>query len=191
IFDGADVVMLSAETATGEHPVEAVEMMQRIITAAEVERDRVAWRRRRGTEFTEDFAQAICDAATLVAAEVGAKYIVAFTQSGSTAGLLAKYRPHVPLLAFTPHSRVRSRLALHWGVTPMVMEIANSIDRLIANLERRLIEEELARRGEIIVIICGAPLDIRGRTNLMKIHRVGDVTRLDEGESGDSASRAN
>ena len=191
IFDGADVVMLSAETATGEHPVEAVEMMQRIMTAAETERDRAAWHRRRGTEFTEDFAQAICDAATLVAAEVGAKYIVAFTQSGSTAGLLAKYRPHVPLLAFTPHSRVRARLALHWGVTPLVMEIANSIDRLIANLEIRLMEEGLARRGEIIVIICGAPLDVRGRTNLMKIHRVGDVTRLDEGVSGDAASLAN
>jgi pyruvate kinase len=191
IFDGADAVMLSAETATGEHPVEAVQMMQRITTAAETERDRGAWRRRRGTEFTEDFAQAICDAATLVAAEVGAKYIVAFTQSGSTAGLLAKYRPHVPLLAFTPHPRVRARLALHWGVTPLVMEIANSIDRLIANLEVRLMEEGLARRGEIIVIICGAPLDIRGRTNLMKIHRVGDVTRLDEGESGDAVSRAN
>ena len=100
--------------------------------------------------------------------------------AGSTAGLLAKYRPHVPLLAFTPHMHVRRRLALHWGVTPLVMEIANSIDRLIANLEVRLMDEDLARRGEIIVIICGAPLDIRGRTNLMKIHRVGDVTRLDE-----------
>jgi pyruvate kinase len=172
--------MLSAETATGEHPVEAVLMMERIIVAAEAERERSAWLRRRGTELTEDFAQAICDAATLVAAEVGAKFIVAFTQSGSTAGLLAKYRPHVSLLAFTPHSNVRSRLALHWGVTPLVMEIAHTIDRLIANLEERLMEEGLARKGEIIVIVCGAPLDVGGRTNLMKIHRLGDVTRLDE-----------
>ncbi|MGH7564875.1 MAG: pyruvate kinase, partial [Gemmatimonadota bacterium] len=181
IFDGADAVMLSAETATGEHPVEAVQMMERIIAAAEVERERAPWHRRRGTELTEDFAQAICDAATLVAAEVGARFIVAFTQSGSTAGLLAKYRPHVSLLAFTPRPNVRSRLALHWGVTPLVMEIAHSIDRLIANLEQRLMEEGLAHKGEIIVIICGAPLDVGGRTNLMKIHRLGDVTRLDEG----------
>ncbi len=179
IFDGTDAVMLSSETATGEHPVEAVQMMERIIAAAEVERERTAWHRRRGTELTEDFAQAICDAATLVAAEVGAKFIVAFTQSGSTAGLLAKYRPHVPLLAFTPHPNVRSRLALHWGVTPLVTEIAHSIDRLIANLELRLMEEGLARKGEIIVMVCGAPLDVGGRTNLMKIHRLGDVTRLD------------
>jgi pyruvate kinase len=190
IFDGADVVMLSAETATGEHPVEAVRMMQRIMAAAETERDRMAWRRRRGTELTEDFAQAICDASTLVAAEVGAKYIVAFTQSGSTAALLAKYRPHVPLLAFTPHPRVCSRLALHWGVTPLVMEIAHTIDRLISRLEERLMEESLARRGETIVIICGAPLDVGGRTNLMKIHRVGDVTRLDEGH-GESPTHSN
>jgi pyruvate kinase len=68
------------------------------------------------------------------------------------------------------------------------MEIANSIDRLIANLEIRLMEEGLARTGEIIVIICGAPLDIKGRTNLMKIHRVGDVTRLDESMSGAAPS---
>lgn len=189
IFDGTDAVMLSAETATGEHPVEAVQMMQRIITAAEVEQERLARRRRRGAELTEDFAQAICDAATLVAAEVGAKFIVAFTQSGSTAALLAKYRPHVPLLAFTPHSRVRSRLALHWGVTPLVMEIAHSIDRLIANLEKRLLEEDLARTGEIFVMVCGAPLDVGGRTNLMKIHRLGDVTRLDEAAS-DGSGRA-
>jgi pyruvate kinase len=178
IFDGADAVMLSAETATGQYPVEAAQMMERIMVAAELERERSAWRRRRGAEHTEDFGEAVCDASTLVAAEVGAKFIVAFTQSGSTAGLLAKFRPPVPLLAFTPHCHVRSRLALHWGVTPLVMEIPKTIDRLIADLEKFLIEGELARTGEIFVMVCGAPLDVGGRTNLMKIHRVGDVTRL-------------
>ncbi|MBA2633893.1 MAG: pyruvate kinase [Chloroflexi bacterium] len=178
IFDGTDAVMLSAETATGLHPVAVVEMMERIIIAAETEMQRTAWRRRRGTERTDDFAQAVCDAATLVAAEVGAKYIVSFTQSGSTAGLLAKYRPFVPLIAFTPHERIRNRLSLHWGVTPLVMEIRDTIDRLIADLEKRLMAEGLAEQGEVIVLVCGAPLDVGGRTNLMKIHRLGDVPRL-------------
>lgn len=191
IFDGADAVMLSAETATGEHPVEAVQMMERIMVAAEMERERTAWHRRRGTELTEDFAQAICDAATLVAAEVGARFIVAFTQSGSTAALLAKYRPHVPVLAFTPHPNIRARLALHWGITPLVMRIPKSIDRLIANLEKRLMQEEFARISEIFVMVCGAPLDVAGRTNLMKIHRLGDVTRLAGGAPGKRAPESN
>lgn len=181
IFDGADAVMLSAETATGVHPVEATAMMERIIVAAELEMERTAWRRRRGTERTDDFAQAVCDAATLVAAEVGAKNIVAFTQSGSTAALLAKYRPPVPLIAFTPFERVRNRLVLHWGVKPFVMEIRSTIDLLIADLERRLIEEGVAGEGETIVLICGAPLDVGGRTNLMKIHRLGEAPRLGDG----------
>jgi pyruvate kinase len=183
IFDGTDAVMLSAETATGDHPVETIEMMERIIVAAELEIERTPWRRRRDPQQTEDFGEAIGDAATAVAAAVGAKYVVAFTQSGSTAGLLAKYRPSVPLIAFTPNQRVRNRLAIHWGVQPLVTEIAETTDRLISELERRLVVENLAKEGEVIVIVCGAPLGIPGRTNLMKVHRIGDKLRL-----GDSAA---
>lgn len=181
IFDGTDAVMLSAETAIGDHPVEVVEMMERIIVAAEVEMQSAPWRAVQGTGLMVDFADAICDAATLVAAEVGAKYIVAFTQSGATAALLAKYRPSVPLIAFTPYPRVRNRLALHWGVTPLQMEIADTIDRLVRETERRLVKEKLASRGEVIIIVCGAPLDVGGKTNLMKIHRIGDQPRLGDG----------
>ncbi len=183
IFDGTDAVMLSAETATGNHPVETIEMMERIIVAAELEIERAPWRRRRDPQLTEDFGEAIGDAATVVAATVGAKYVVAFTQSGSTAGLLAKYRPSVPLIAFTPNQRVRNRLAIHWGVKPLVAEIAETIDRLISELERRLVVEDLAKEGEVIVLVCGAPLDIAGRTNLMKVHRIGDKPRLGDSEA--------
>jgi pyruvate kinase len=181
IFDGADAVMLSAETATGNHPVEAVEMMERIITAAEIEMERSPWKPFHAVTRVSDFADAVCDAATLVAAEVGARYIVAFTQSGSTAQLLSKYRPPSPLVALTPYPRVRNRLALSWGVTPMVMEIPVTIDRLIADLERLLMQEKLVEEGDIVVLVCGAPLDVGGRTNLMKIHRVGDKPRLGKG----------
>jgi pyruvate kinase len=183
IFDGTDAVMLSAETATGDHPVETIEMMERIIVAAELEIERAPWRRRRDPQRTEDFGEAIGDAATAVAAAVGAKYVVAFTQSGSTAGLLAKYRPSVPLIAFTPNERVRNRLAIHWGVKPLVTEIAETTDRLISELERRLVVENLAKEGEVIVIVCGAPLGIAGRTNLMKVHRIGDKLRLGDSEA--------
>jgi len=177
IFDGTDAVMLSAETATGDHPVASVEMMERIVVAAELEMEREPWRPIT-VERTGDYAEAVCDAATLVAAEVDARRIVAFTQSGATAMLLAKYRPSAPLVAFTPYPRVRNRLGLAWGVSPHVMEIADTIDGLIEQTEVRLVEMGIASEGETIVIMCGAPLDVGGKTNLMKIHRIGDEPRL-------------
>jgi pyruvate kinase len=177
IFDGTDAVMLSAETATGLHPIEAVKMMERITIAAEQEMESAGWRSH-PAERVPDFSDAISDAATLVAAEVGARYIVAFTQSGATVALLAKYRPPVPLVAFTPYRQARDRLTLHWGVTPLKMEIPDTIDRLIAETEKRLVREGLASRDDVIVLVCGAPLDVGGRTNLMKIHRIGDKARL-------------
>jgi pyruvate kinase len=181
IFDGADAVMLSAETATGAHPVEAVEMMERITATAEIEMERSPWKPFHAVSRVTDFADAVCDAATLVAAEVGARYIVAFTQSGSTAQLLSKYRPPAPLIAFTPYPSVRNRLALSWGVNAMVMKIPGTIDRLIADLDECLIAEKLVEQGDIVVLVCGAPLNVGGRTNLMKIHRVGDKPRLGKG----------
>ena len=80
------------------------------------------------------------------------------------------------MIAFTPYLTVYNRLALSWGVTPMVMDIPVTIDRLIADLEKRLIREEVVEEGDIVVIICGAPLDVSGRTNLMKIHRGRQAT---------------
>ncbi|MBW3660744.1 MAG: pyruvate kinase [Gemmatimonadetes bacterium] len=179
IFDGTDAVMLSAETATGIYPVEAIEMMERITVTAEMEMERSPWQPHPGhVEPVEDYAHAICDAATLVAVEVGARWVVAFTQSGATPALLAKYRPRVPLVAFTPYRRVRNRLAIHWGVSPFVMDIPDTIDRLIEETERRLVKEAIAAEGETIVLVCGAPLDVGGRTNLMKIHKIGEKPRL-------------
>lgn len=178
IYDGTDAVMLSAETAIGKHPIDSVKMMERIIVTAEVEMEREPWKRRREDTGNVDFANAVADAASLVAAEIGARYIVAFTQSGSTAALMAKYRPSVPLVAFTPNEVVQNRLTIHWGVTPKVMEIPDTIDRLIADTERRLIDEGFVNEGDVIVFVCGAPLDVGGRTNLMKIHRIGEKSRL-------------
>jgi pyruvate kinase len=180
ILDGTDAVMLSAETATGDHPVESTEMMERITVVAELEMERSGWTSGWEEREVRDFSVATCRAARLVAKSVGAKYIVAFTQSGSTTALLAKLRPSVPLVAFTPFERVRNRVSLQWGVSPHVMEIPGTIDKLIQVTERRLIGAGLASVGDVVIIVCGAPLDIGGKTNLMKIHRLGDKPRLAE-----------
>jgi pyruvate kinase len=155
IFDGVDAVMLSAETSVGEHPVAAVEMMERITSAAEVEMEKSPWKPVHAVVRVTDFADAICDAATLVAAEVGAKYIVAFTQSGSTAQLLSKYRPPVPLIAFTlPQRSKPARDELggepHGDGDP-------GHDRPTDRGPREAADPGRARDGrDIVVLVCGA-----------------------------------
>jgi pyruvate kinase len=175
IFDATDAVMLSSETASGKYPIEAVEVMARIILAAEAHlRERPTLARQR-IERNLTFTDAITDAACTAAVETNARLIACFSQTGKTVGLLAKYRPPVPVVAFSPFEEARRRMSMFWGVDPHVMEIPDNIDRLIAQLERRLLEEGLASEGETVVIVCGAPLDVPGRTNLLKLHTVGDV----------------
>jgi pyruvate kinase len=178
ILDGTDAVMLSSETASGRHPIEAVDVMDRIVRAAEDYQLESGWIGGPALHpGPAGFTQAISDVACQAAQETGARLIACFTQSGRTAALLSKNRPAVPLVAFTPYAPVRNRMAALWGVDPYVMEIPDNIDRLIERLDRRLAAEGLAASGDPVVIVCGAPLDVGGRTNLLKLHRVGEVER--------------
>ncbi len=175
IFDGTDAVMLSSETASGRFPVEAVEVMDRIIRAAEDHQLEKGLLGIHAVEKNLTFTDAICDAACFAALETDARMIACFTQSGRTAAVLSKYRPPIPIVALSPFESARNAMAALWGVEPHVMEIPDNIDRLIGQLERRLLEERLASRGDTVVIVCGAPLDLPGRTNLVKLHTVGDA----------------
>lgn len=173
ILDGTDAVMLSGETAIGKYPVEAVTMMKRIICKAEEElfRRHPVYEGRAEGEPT--IAHAISDAACLAAADVGAKAIVVFTQSGFTALLVSKRRPKAPIIAFTPDEKVQRRLNLLWGVVPKFLPFTESTDKLLALMDERLISEGLAKEGDIVVIIAGIPVPAKGRANFLKIHQVG------------------
>ncbi|MBI4455588.1 MAG: hypothetical protein HY644_06790 [Acidobacteria bacterium] len=103
---------------------------------------------------------------------VKARYIIAFTQSGATANLIAKYRPGSRVLAFTPYEEVVRRLKLTWGVTPMRMLPISNVDELIGALEKELLTRKLARRGDRLAILTGAPILERGHTSLLKLHEV-------------------
>lgn len=175
IFDATDAVMLSSETASGKYPVEAVEVMDRIIRAAEAHQLEKGWLGFHALGKNLTFTDAVCDAACYAALETNAKLIACFTQSGKTAALLAKYRPAMAIAAFSPFESAVRQMAMLWGVEPYVMEIPDNIDRLIASLERRLLLEGVAQKGDTVVIVCGAPLDLPGRTNLLKLHTIGDV----------------
>lgn len=170
IFDGTDAVMLSAETASGKYPVEAVGMMARIIEAAESsihEFPRPAGQER--LKVAETVAELVCHASR----ELHMKLIAVFTHSGFTARLVSRYRPLVPIIAFSPEVETRRRLALLWGVTSRSIVDIKKIDGLAAIAEKRLLEERLVRKGDVIGIVAGTPMGIRGTTNFMKFHVIG------------------
>jgi pyruvate kinase len=170
IFDGSDAVMLSAETATGRYPVEAVSMMARIIDEAEASMHEfprpVAQER---LKVAETVAELVCHASR----ELHMKLIAVFTHSGFTARLVSRYRPMVPIIAFSPEAETRRRMALIWGVMPKNIKDPRKIDTLAAVAEERLLEERLVRKGDVIGIVAGMPMGIRGSTNFMKFHVIG------------------
>ena len=170
IFDGSDAVMLSAETATGKYPVEAVGMMARIIEEAEASIQEFP--RPAGTErlkVAETVAELVCHASR----ELHMKVIAVFTHSGFTARLVSRYRPLVPIVAFSPEATTRRRMALLWGVTPKSIADIKKIDALPAIAEKRLVEERLVKTGGVIGIVAGTPMGRRGTTNFMKFHVIG------------------
>lgn len=169
VIDGTDALMLSAETATGKYPVEAVRMMDRIIRHTE---------RMKETESSyirgDIFAEATADAACRAAEDINAKALVAFTQSGFTARLLSKFRPKVPIIALTPDERIKNRVCLYWGVTPKIMKLPKTTDEMIENVEESLLKERIVKKGDRIVITSSSPLSTKGKTNFMKLHRIGE-----------------
>lgn len=168
VLDGTDALMLSAETATGKYPLEAVTMMDHIIRRTEEQRY-ITSQYVRGKSFSE----AVADAATRAAEDIEAKYIAAFTQSGFTAKLLSKFRPRVPIMAFTHSEDVRRRMSLYWGVTPEIMRPLKSTDAVFTEVEKALVKNGLARKGDSIIITASTPILGAGKTNLMKLHTIG------------------
>ncbi len=173
VFDGTDAVMLSGETAVGQHPVETVRVMNRIIRAAE--EGARSWYVRSSIAPQEEgsFPEAICHSAFSAASVIGASVIVAFSERGTTARLLSKQRPAASIVGLTPFEAVRQRMALYWGVIPHTMRQIAQTDERIEEAERRLKTEGLAATGQRIVILSGTRIGQPGETNLMKLHKIG------------------
>jgi pyruvate kinase len=177
VLNGTDAVMLSAETAIGEFPVESVEVMSQI--CAEVERGSVA-----GTVqhldvdfFGGSIASAVARSAVQAAAALGIDTIVAFTESGNTARLLSKYRPAGRIVGFTPIESTLARMALYRGVQPYPFARRDYTDVMIAAAEKFLEKEGICGRGESVVMVAGIPPNLQATTNLMKIHVIGERDR--------------
>jgi pyruvate kinase len=172
VLDGADALMLSGETSVGEFAIESVETMARIIQKTEeggLERIRpiINSPRTKGGAITK--------AATEVGAIVGAKYLVAFTQSGDSARRMSRLRSPIPILALTPDVGTYNRLALTWGVEPMITEMVKHTDDMVKLVDTVLIDSGRAKVGENVMIVAGSPPGIPGSTNAMRVHIVGDA----------------
>ena len=173
VMELTDAVMLSAETAIGAFPVEAVRRMEAIARVAEREPDLSGYARA-VQDVARDATEAVAQAACEMAAELGAKAIVTSTSSGSTARLVAKYRPAVPVLALAWDDRVRRRLMLTWGVTPVDSPPLRSTDHMLAVAAQAVLDSGAGVLGDLVVITAGVPAGTPGNTNLIKVHRLGD-----------------
>ncbi len=172
IFDGTDAVMLSAETSMGKYPAQAVKMMAKIAREAEdkLPYDQILSERAKWLE--QKTGELISYSACHTAQSLKAKALVAFTQSGTTAGRVSKYRPRMPIVAITPDDAVARRLVLRWGVYPFRIASASSVEELFATGTRLSRELGLAKTGDLMVITGGIPVGVTGSTNLLKVNKV-------------------
>ncbi len=183
VLDGADALMLSAETSVGSYPAGAVATMARIITAAERDylRPTAPLPRVPATTVPATTGGAIARAAAEVGAVAGARALVAFTITGETARRLARYRSPIPLLAFTPQPATRSQLALTWGVETFIVPPARHTDEMVRQVEDALLQIGRCEKGDRVVIVAGSPPGTPGRTNALRVHTIGDAAALGAG----------
>ena len=173
VLDGADALMLSGETSVGKFPIVAVQTMSRIIVKME-ENALGSIPPLSGLPRTK--GGAITRAAADVGELLGARFLVAFTQSGDSARRLSRLRSSIPLLAFTPEQAVRSQLALLWGVETFLTPYVKHTDDMVRQVDQALLGAGRVAKGDLVVIVAGSPPGIPGSTNAMRVHRIGDAT---------------
>ncbi len=172
VFDGTDAVMLSGETAVGKYPLQAVEMMHRIVCEAEANYE--TWGHVEELEFRgHDDALSLALAARAVAHDRDVRAIVVFTVTGRSAWIMAKVRPGVPILALTPEERTYRRLALFWGVTPQRVRFSHTLEDMILAVEKAVHETGIARPGQQVVVVSGFPVGAARPPTLALLHTVG------------------
>ncbi len=175
IYDGADAIMLSGETAAGKYPVEAVETMARIAARTENAlpyQEILRHKRKMGIlSVTDSISYATCS----TAASLGVKTIITPTNSGSTARMVSKYRPEADIIAVTAYQRTLAKLALVWGVYPVLARETAGTDELLDESLRICQEIGYIKKGDMVVITAGSPSGFSGGTNMLKVHVVGDI----------------
>jgi pyruvate kinase len=180
IYEGADAVMLSAESAAGEYPVESVGMMDRIATS--VEADRLYERRVHFTQTNSEptTADALSASARQIAGTISAKAMVCYTSSGSTARRIARERPPVPILAMSSSLKAARRMGLLWGVHAVHTRDVTSFEEMVEKAKRMVLRHGIAGAGERVIITAGIPFGTAGSTNVLHVAKLtGDELKRD------------
>ncbi len=174
IFDGTDAVMLSAETAAGEYPVEAVTLMARI--ASEAERHYLEWGKPHSLDAADTSdAASMARAAFEIANDRDVAAIAVFTMQGQTALLVSKTHPAVPVLGFTPDEATFRRLAFHWGVIPNLVPFVDTVEDMLQRVDAAMLENGMVESGKQVVLVCGFPVGALRSPNMALLHKVGSV----------------
>jgi len=174
IYDGTDAVMLSAETSAGAFPLEAVRMMARIAEETD-EQVRAQGYRPMSVSISADYATIIAETAYRAARAADAHGIAVFTTSGYSAKRIASFRPPVPVYAFTAAEDVARQMMVNWGIQPVVAPLVPSTDKMLEQVDALLSVQAGLSPGDGIVFVAGQPIGVRGTTNLMKLHHVGEL----------------
>lgn len=175
IIDGSDAIMLSGETAAGSYPVEAVRVMSEIAISTENSKDFKDSTKVRTTWVDGYTTSSISHATRDLAEQLGASAILTATTTGSTSRAVSRLRPNMRIIAATYDESVMRKLALSWGVYPVISEMCDSTDEVIDKSIKAGLEENLVKQGDLIVITAGVPAGIGGTTNLIKVHTIGEV----------------
>lgn len=172
VFQGADAVMLSAETAVGRHPPTAVAIMDRIIAATEADPESAGFKSASDPDTDYATADAITLSARRIAEVLDCRFALAYTKTGSTARRLSRDRPHCAIIAASPHVEVGRQLALHWGITPAITDDISDFNEMLEKADA-IARDHGAKDGERIIILAGYPFGRPGKTNTLKISRIG------------------
>jgi len=175
IFDGTDAIMLSGETAAGKYPIESLDMMDRIARRTEQALDFKKKVQERHDRFTPSVTESISHASSTISRELDTAAIITPTESGSTARMVSKYRPQVPIIAASPHVKVLRKLSLVWGVTSVKVAETDGTDDMINASVTAALGKKLIVHGDMVVITAGLPVGVAGTTNLVKVHVVGEI----------------
>ena len=173
IFDGTDAVMLSGETAVGKYPVETVAMMDAIVREAEIHLRQWGHWKGSGSSALRDDAISITRAARELAQDVNVAAITVFTSSGRTARLMSKAFPRVPILGLTPENRTYNRMALYWGVYPILTNLSNSVDEMLTSIDTTTLSLGSLKPGQQVVVISGYPVGAMRPPNLVMLYTLG------------------
>lgn len=191
IYDSTSAVMLSGETAVGKYPVEAVKTMKSVIEETESDFDHRAFFDHHAAIVYHDVPSSVTLATVKTSYSSHAKAIFAFTTSGSTARLLSRLRPEMPVIALTPNKKNYHQMALNWGVIPIYWPPCNSVEEAFATVSKFALEKGYVANGDLVVVTAGSPFGISGTTNMMIVESIGDVlVRAHEGSGGKTHGKA-